>query len=72
MLNEWDYINNYLIDLIPENVYINSDKKAWFKCSKCGKSYLISIDTKLSYFALRDKEACPHCKNLIKKKAHFI
>ena len=59
----WDYSKN---DIKPEDVYYNSRKKAWWICSKCGKSFQASICTRV-----RSKHyACFDCMHKIIGKSN--
>lgn len=59
----WDYSKN---DIKPEDVYYNSRKKAWWICSKCGKSFQASICTRI-----RSKHyACFDCMHKIIGKSN--
>ena len=43
---EWDYeknIDSNGIDITPKDVCRGSGKKVWWKCSRCGYSYLLPI-----------------------------
>ena len=51
---EWDYDKN--VDISPLNVSAGSDKKAWWKCSKCGMSWQTPIGTRA-----RVHSGCPSC-----------
>ncbi len=50
---EWDYNRNK--GLTPEMVKPHSNRKAWFKCSKCGQSWGAAIDWRAS------GNGCPIC-----------
>lgn len=39
--SEWDYEKNGALK--PENLTPNAQRKVWWKCNICGKSYLASI-----------------------------
>ena len=70
LLDEWDYLNNYLI--CRPNVLLASDnKKVWWKCKTCGYSYQLSIKEKLMY-QKRKKKSCPMCKGLRRTKFYFF
>lgn len=52
VLNEWDYeknLNNNGIVISPKDVYRGSDKKVWWKCSRCGNSYQLPIRWRINY-----------------------
>ena len=56
ILEQWDYEKNDSVD--PLNIAAGSTKKYWFKCKKCGQSYLASPYKKTSR-----KYGCPICSN---------
>lgn len=60
LVKEWDYNKNN--DLLPENFKKSSNKKVWWKCSRCGYEWqnLISYRSKGSQ--------CPICTKNIKTK----
>lgn len=52
ILNEWDYeknLDNNGIVISPKDVYRGSDKKVWWKCSRCGNSYQLPIRSRIAY-----------------------
>ena len=53
LLKEWDYKKND--GLSPESLSEGSNKKVWWICSKCGSSYLKSVDRRIEYYN------CPYC-----------
>lgn len=57
LIKEWDYEKNKDID--PQNVLVSSNKKAWWKCSKCGYEWICSINQRTS-----NKTGCPKCSQL--------
>ena len=59
-ISEWDYEKN--TEVTPQNVSYGSNKKAWWKCSKCGYEYMASISSRAS------AEHCPQCIKKIKLK----
>lgn len=59
LMKEWDWERNP--GLNPEDLLINSNKKAWWKCSKCGYSW----ETKIVYRAGEDHTGCPACANKV-------
>lgn len=50
---EWDYEKN---KVKPEEVYSNSNKKYWWKCKKCGRSWEAVVSSR----TLRNT-GCPYC-----------
>lgn len=53
---EWDFVNNKNLDIY--NVTKGSDKKAWWKCSKCGENYNSVIHSRVKGVN------CPYCRGL--------
>lgn len=51
---EWDYEKNYPVK--PNEVMPGSQKKYYWKCKKCGESYLTSPHSRTD-----TKSACPYC-----------
>lgn len=52
---QWDYEKNF--PLSPEMFSTGSNYKAWWKCTKCGRSYLSAINHKNR----NDSRVCPKC-----------
>lgn len=59
LCEEWDFDKNSAIGLSPDSVSPHSDKKAWWKCKKCGFSYRSKIDGRTRMGA-----GCPQCGKL--------
>lgn len=60
ILNEWDYeknLNSNGIVISPKDVYRGSDKKVWWKCSRCGNSYQLPIRSRIAYVT-----GCKKCR----------
>lgn len=72
VLNEWDELHNTIMGVEPDKTSITTRRKVWWKCSVCGKTYNMRPSLRIEELALRGKTACPYCKNLSLKKAHFI
>ena len=53
LLEEWDYNKND--GLLPENFSKGSNKKIWWKCTKCNSSYMTTIMHKI------EGNKCPYC-----------
>ena len=51
LCDEWDYSRN---SILPTEVSKGSDKKVWWKCSKCGNSWCATISS-------RNRSGCPYC-----------
>lgn len=62
---EWDYSRNKGFYLLPENMSINSNKRVWWRCSKCKDRYQMCIRqrTLLGY-------GCRECRKKIKIKVN--
>ncbi len=54
LLDEWDYQRNQGIS--PDSVLSHSDKRAWWKCKKCGYVWKTKVDSRT-----RMKSRCPAC-----------
>ncbi|MFR2939652.1 MAG: zinc-ribbon domain-containing protein [Coprococcus sp.] len=69
MDNEYDYIANY--NLIPYDSFGEKCRiRLWWHCAN-GHRYTMSPSDKI-YFKRRNKETCPYCKGLRRKKRHFV
>lgn len=55
LAKEWDYERN---ELLPQNYAEHSNKKVYWKCSKCKYSWLAAINQRV-----RGNCNCPRCKN---------
>ena len=56
LCEEWYYEKNDVLGLYPNKVSSFSEKKAWWKCSKCGNIWLTKIDART-----RKGSGCPKC-----------
>lgn len=71
MNNEYDYLANYLI-IDPDMVSEKSKIIVWWKCHHNNThKYPMSFATKLMY-QKRNREPCPYCKGLRRKKSHYV
>ena len=61
LMSEWDWDAN--ADLDPNKLTSGSNKKAWWKCSKCAHKW----QTTIHHRAVR-KQDCPKCRYIFKKK----
>lgn len=61
---EWNSFRNRGLFLSPEYMSVNSNKKVWWKCSKCHKSYQMNIRLRTLY-----GYGCKECRKKFKKKA---
>lgn len=57
LIKEWDYKKN---TVNPENVTVNSHKRVFWICSKCGYNWATEIRLRAE-----KKHSCPKCKNKI-------
>mgnify|MGYP003289568836 CR=1 FL=1 len=60
LVKEWNYEKNGLLD--PKKITSSSNKKAWWKCSKCNYEWEAIISSR------NIGAGCPKCTNHIKKK----
>ena len=60
VIKTWDYDKN---DDEPNSIFPKSHKKYWFRCTKCGKSYSVSIAKRVA-----GKEFCNDCSRKISDK----
>ena len=70
LLEEWDYINNYLI-CNPDTILDNNNINVWWICKDCNKRYSLSVKKKL-YYNKRHMKSCTYCKGLRRKKKYFF
>ena len=57
LLKEWNYEKNN--ELKPENFLIGSNKKVWWKCSKCHSEWQATINHRVT------GTGCPYCSGKI-------
>lgn len=70
ILNDWDYVNNYVIT-DPDQISDKSNVSAWWNCTKKeNHKYVISPSSRLM-FQKRQREPCTCCKGLRRKKFIF-
>ena len=60
LLKEWDYDKNVLNPLL---ISPNSNKKAWWKCKKCGRSWQAAINSRTP----PRSNGCKKCAEFMKK-----
>lgn len=71
LIEEWDYVNNYII-VDPNTISDNHASPVWWICkNNKNHHYPMSVSRKLMY-QKRNRESCPYCKGLRVKKRHFI
>ncbi len=59
---EWDYEKNY--PLTPSEIHSGSNKKVWWKCSACGKSWERSVIRRTIY----NTDGCRNCNSTNERK----
>ena len=70
LLEEWNYIHNYAIDINPDTILDSNSNGAWWICMY-GHKYKMSVRKRLM-FEKRKKVACPICKGRRREVRHFI
>ena len=70
LLQGWDYLRNYPIDVDPDSISDRSQKYVWWKCSN-GHKYRMSVQARVR-MDKRRKEACSICKGRRREICHFI
>lgn len=55
LANEFDIEKN---KILPSNIKSGSNKRAWWKCNKCGHSWNVAISNRVY-----NKSGCPKCRN---------
>lgn len=60
LLDEWDYTLN--VGITPEDFTDKSNKKVWWKCKECHRSWIASISKRT------DERGCPYCAKFKKSK----
>ncbi len=70
LLDEWDYMSNYLL-CSPDEILESYQKTVWWKCKDCGRRYELSPKRKL-LFQKRHMKSCTYCKGNRRKLRHFI
>ena len=70
LLEEWDYISNYLI-ADPDEILGSYAKTVWWKRKDCGRRYELSPKAKL-LFEKRHMKSCRYCKGTRRKMQHFF
>ena len=70
-MDELDYVNNYLL-ADPDQISDSCDLPIWWICPKDkSHEYPMPPSRRLMY-QKRNKESCPYCKGLRRKKRHFV
>ena len=70
LLNEWDYVSNYLI-ADPEEILDSYIKPVWWICKDCKKRYELTPKAKL-FYEMRHMKSCKFCKGYRRKMHRFF
>lgn len=70
LMDEWDFINNYLL-CNPDEILGTYLKDVWWSCKVCKSKYLMSPKRKI-YFRRWNMKSCPYCKGFRRKKKYFF
>ena len=72
LIEEWDWINNYLL-ADPDEIRENYSQNVWWTCDKGSKihKYLMTPKRRV-YLQMRHMSACPICKGRRRKMRHYI
>ena len=71
LMKEYNYIANY-ITTDSNNISEKSNEPLWWICPKNPEHHYRMSPARKLLFQKRNKEACPYCKGLRRKKRHFI
>lgn len=63
LASEWHPTKNG--NLKPENATPKSGKRVWWKCSKCGTSFICPIKTR------KNEGGCPQCANAARAQSKY-
>ena len=70
-MNEWDYVNNFLI-ASPTEITELSNMSVWWICQEnLNHRYKIQVKQRMAY-RKRNKKGCSICKGYRRKQEHFI
>lgn len=70
LINEWDYMSNYLL-CSPDEILDTYQKNVWWKCQICGRKYELSPKKKVLY-QKRHMKSCTFCRGNRRKLKHYI
>lgn len=70
LMEEWDYVNNYLL-CNADQILDTYSKDVWWTCQDCNTKYLMSPKRKL-YYQNRRMKSCSYCKGLRRKKKYYF
>jgi len=70
LIEEWSYVNNYLI-IDPDTISDNYQLDVWWKCKTCNYSYKMSPKQQVLN-QKRHKISCQFCKGYRRKRSHFF
>lgn len=71
LMEEYNYIANYIVT-DSNNISEKSNEPLWWICPKNPEHHYRMSPARKLLFQKRNKEACPYCKGLRRKKRHFI
>ena len=70
-MNEWDYVNNFLITS-PTEITELSNMSVWWICQEnLNYCYKIQVKERMAY-RKRNKKACSICKGYKRKQEHVV
>ena len=71
LLKEWDFLDNYVL-CDPHKISKASPTVVWWNCQNdLNHKYPMAVRDRVA-FLVRSKKPCPFCKELRRKKNHFI
>lgn len=70
LMEEWDYINNYLL-CNADQILDTYSKEVWWNCQVCKTKYLMSPKRRV-YYQTRSMKSCSYCKGLRRKKYYYF
>ena len=71
LLNEWDYVANYVL-VDPNQILPTSTLKVWWTCHNNHSHQYPQRAFDRVMFDKRHRESCPYCKGRRIKKRHFV
>ena len=70
LMEEWDFINNYLI-CNADQILDTYSKEVWWNCQVCKTKYPMSPKKRI-YYQTRSMKSCSFCKGLRRKKNYYF
>lgn len=70
LMEEWDFVNNYLL-CKPDEILETFNKKTWWNCKNCNKKYYMSPKRRV-YYKMRNMISCTYCKGLRRNKKYYF